>query len=88
VSTQVLPEYFAAATRKLGVPAENAQRKVELFARFHLVPADLDLIIAGIDLHRLHGFSFWYALIVRSSVISNCSVLYTARGQHSESVHR
>lgn len=30
VSTQVLQEYFAAVTRKLRVPPENARRKPEL----------------------------------------------------------
>jgi len=30
VSPQVLQEYFAAATRKLGVAPETAQRKVEI----------------------------------------------------------
>jgi hypothetical protein len=29
---QVLQEYFSAATRKLGVAAETAQRKVEILA--------------------------------------------------------
>lgn len=37
LSTQVLQEYFAVATRKLGVPAEIAKRKVELVARMHIV---------------------------------------------------
>ncbi|HXO25862.1 MAG TPA: PIN domain-containing protein [Thermoanaerobaculia bacterium] len=77
VSSQVLQEYFAAATRKLGVPAEIARRKVELFARFDLVLIGLDDILGAIDLHRLHGFSVWDALIVRAATRSGCSVLYS-----------
>jgi predicted nucleic acid-binding protein len=33
VSTQVLQEYFAVATRKLGVSPEIARAKVEIFGR-------------------------------------------------------
>jgi predicted nucleic acid-binding protein len=77
VSSQVLQEYFAAATRQLGVPAEIARRKVELFARFDLVLIGLEDILGAIDLHRLHGFSVWDALIVRAATRSGCSVLYS-----------
>jgi predicted nucleic acid-binding protein len=34
-------------------------------------------ILAAIDLHRLHGFSFWDSLILRSAKQSGCSVLLT-----------
>ena len=37
ISLQVLQEYFAAATRKLGLDPEFAQRKVELLARARVV---------------------------------------------------
>ena len=37
VSLQVLQEYFAAATRKLGVDPETAQRKVQLLTRARVV---------------------------------------------------
>jgi len=77
VSSQVLQEYFAAATHKLGVSAEIARRKVELFARFDLVLIGLEDILGAIDLHRLHGFSLWDALIVRAATRSGCSVLYS-----------
>jgi len=77
VSSQVLQEYFAAATRKLGVPAEIARRKVELFARFDLVLIGLEDILAAIDLHRLHGFSLWDGLAVRAATRSGCSILYS-----------
>jgi predicted nucleic acid-binding protein len=89
VSSQVLQEYFAATTRKLGVPAEIARRKVELFARFDLVLIGLEDILGAIDLHRLHGFSLWDALVVRAATRSGCSVLYSEHlraGQRIESL--
>ena len=75
VSTQVLQEYFSAATRKLKVRPDLARRKVEIFARLDLVQVDLDLILSAIDLHRLQMVSFWDALIVRAALASGCIVL-------------
>jgi predicted nucleic acid-binding protein len=86
VSLQVLQEYFTTTTRKLGVNAGIARRKVELFADLHLTVADLDDVLAAIDLHRLHGFSFWDALIVRSALRSGCSILYSEDFQHGRRI--
>ena len=77
LSTQVLQEYFSAATTKLGVDAAVARRKVELFARMELVEVSLASILGGIDLHRLHGWSIWDALIVRAARDAGCGVLYS-----------
>ena len=77
VSTQVLQEYFVAATRKLGVDAALARRKVELFGRLDLVPVGMDDILGAIDLHRLHALSFWDALVVRAALGAGCTRLYS-----------
>lgn len=86
VSTQILEEYFTAATRKLAVPAPVARRKVELFARLDLVLIDLDDILAAIDLYQLHQLSFWDALVVRAAQQSGCSVLFTEDLQHGSNI--
>jgi len=75
VSLQVLQEYFANATRKLHVDTRIARRKVELFAEFDVAVPQVPDILAAIDLHRLHGFSFWDALVVRTAQQSGCTVL-------------
>ena len=62
-STQVLQEYFVAATR-IGLPAELAQRHVATDAQANIVQVTTELILAAIDLHRLHRLSFRDALIV------------------------
>lgn len=86
VSTQVLQEYFAAATRKLGVDAALARRKVELFARLETVQIGVDLVLAGIDLHRLYGVSFCDALIVRAALDAGCAVLLSEDMQAGQSI--
>jgi predicted nucleic acid-binding protein len=77
VSLQVLQEYFAAATRKLRLAPEMAQRKVEILGRCRLVRFELSDIIAAIELHRLAQISFWDALIVHAARSAGAGVLYS-----------
>ena len=77
VSLQVLQEYFVSVTRKLGVEAGVARRKVELLAEFDVAAPGVQDILAAIDLHRLHGLSFWDTLILRSAKQAGCRVLLT-----------
>lgn len=84
VSTQVLQEFFVIATRKLGVDAAIARRKVELLSRLDLVLVRLDLILGAIDLHRLHQLSFWDALVVKCASAAGCSRLIAEDLQHGQ----
>ncbi|HUO24148.1 MAG TPA: PIN domain-containing protein [Candidatus Aquilonibacter sp.] len=77
VSLQVLQEYFVTATRKLRVEAAIARRKVEILAEFDVASPDVSDILAAIDLHRLHNFSFWDALVLRAAKQAGCAVLLT-----------
>ena len=84
VSLQVLQEYFAVVTRKLGVDAATARAKVELLGAFSAPPIDLDDVLAAIDLHRLHQISFWDAMIVRSAQQARCARIFSEDLQHGQ----
>lgn len=84
LSTQVLQEYFAASTRKLGVPPEIAQRKIELLKHLDIISIEHIDIVQAIDIHRLHSFSFWDSLIIRMAQKTNCTVLYSEDMQHGQ----
>lgn len=86
VSLQVLQEYFVTVTRKLGVDAGIVRRKVELLVEFDVAAPDVIDILAAIDLHRLHGFSFWDALVLRSAKQSGCSVLLSEDFRQSREI--
>jgi len=86
VSLQVLQEYFVTVTRKLKVDARKARRKVELLSEFDVVAPEVADILAAIDLHRLHGFSFWDALILRAAKQSGCRVLFSEDFQQSRDI--
>jgi predicted nucleic acid-binding protein len=78
VSPQVLQEYFAAVTRKLGVAPEMAQQKVEILARGRVVRFEARDAIAAIELHRLTQISLWDALIVHAEVFGATGPLLVA----------
>ncbi len=88
LSTQVLQEYFAASTRKLGIAPELAQRKITLLNQqlsiFSIAPED---ILHAIDLHRLHQFSFWDSLIIRMAQKTACTILYSEDMQHGRIIN-
>ena len=74
---QVLQEYFAVATQKLGLSAEFARERVQRYVRFDVVilkPTDL---LEAIDLHIRYQFPIWDALIVRAALIAGCETLYS-----------
>lgn len=86
LSTQVLQEYFSAATRKLRVSAETAQRKIELLGCLDIVSIQHQDILRAIEIHRLHQFSFWDSLIIRMAQKAFCIILYSEDMQHGQKV--
>jgi len=86
VSLQVLQEYFVTVTRKLNVDSPLARRKVEILSEFDVVVPEVADILAAIDLHRLHTFSFWDALVLRSAQQAGCSVLLSENFQHDRTI--
>ena len=86
LSIQVLQEFFAAATRKLGMPSEVARLNVSSYARFDVVSLSVPDVIAAIDLHRLHHFSIWDALIVRAALNGACTTLHSEDMQDGRAI--
>ena len=86
ISLQVLQEYFVTVTRKLNVEPGVARRKVELLAEFDVALLEVADVLAAIDLHRLHGFSLWDALVIRAAMQTGCSVLYSEDMQDGRAV--
>ena len=77
VSLQVLREFFAVATRKLGMSSAQARHRIVGYARFEVVTLGVVDLLGGIDLHRIHSLSFWDSLIVRAALNGSCTVLNT-----------
>ena len=86
VSTQVLQEYFVTVTRKFKADSLRAKEKVELYGAFEVARIDLSDILAAIDLHRLHGFSYWDALVLRMAKQASCRVLLSEDMHHGREI--
>ncbi len=75
ISTQVLQEFYSAATRKLHIPARTARQHVIDFGMFDVVQITPDMIQKGIDCSILHQISFWDGLIVSAASVAKAGVL-------------
>ena len=77
ISTQVMQEFFSAATRKLGVAPLAAKAILKTFAVFEIVIAGPALIYDAIDCAVLNGISFWDSLILAAAASAGCNTVYT-----------
>lgn len=77
VSTQVLIEFYSAATRKIGIEPSAASRMVEELAMLEVVPASAELVLRAVDLARAHQLSIWDAMIVEAAAQANCAEILT-----------
>lgn len=77
LSVQVLSEFYAAATKKLGMPSEEAESVIRDLGAWNLHrPGQADLLRAA-QLHREFKTSWWDALIIHSATELGCSVLWS-----------
>jgi predicted nucleic acid-binding protein len=72
ISTQVMQEFFVAATRKLGADPSLVKDVLHRFERFEVVQITPARIEQAIDCSILHRISFWDALIVTAAEEARC----------------
>ena len=77
ISTQVMQEFYVAATRKLGMPPLAAKTVLNTFAVFDIVQISPELIQQAIDCAVLKTLSFWDALIITAASSAGCARVYT-----------
>ncbi len=75
VSTQVMQEFFVAATRKLGVDPLAAKGVLKTFAVFEIVQVSTALIHEAIDCSILNQLSFWDSLILAAEASAGCKTV-------------
>ena len=77
VSTQVVQEFFAAGSRKMGIPRVELREAVGTLLEGPLVIVGPAHIRAAMDNEQRHGISFWDGLIVAAAEDGKAEVLYT-----------
>lgn len=77
ISTQVMQEFFVAATKKLGVPPLAAKGVLKTFSVFDTVQVSPGLIHDAVDCSILNQLSFWDALILAAASSAGCTTVYS-----------
>jgi predicted nucleic acid-binding protein len=77
ISTQVMQEFYIAATRKLGVEPIAAKGILKTFSLFEVVQVTPELIHEAIDCSILNTLSFWDSLVLAAAASAGCTTLYT-----------
>ena len=77
ISTQVMQEFYVAATRKLGLPSLAAKAVLKTLAVFEVVQVSPALIQEAIDCSILNELSFWDSLILAAAAAAGCVTIYS-----------
>ncbi len=77
ISTQVMQEFFVAATRKLGVEPLAAKGVLKTLSVFDVVQVSAALIHEAIDCSILNQLSFWDSLILAAAASAGCSTVFS-----------
>lgn len=84
LSTQVLQEFYAVATRKLAspLPRHEAREVVSAYSAWQVVAIEPALIVAASHLEEAQQVSFWDALIIEAARVAGADRLLTEDLQH------
>jgi predicted nucleic acid-binding protein len=77
LSTQVLQEFYVAATQKLKADPIMVKDIIRSFENFEIITITPAIIENAIDCFILNMISFWDALIVSAAESAKCSQLWT-----------
>jgi predicted nucleic acid-binding protein len=86
ISTQVMQEFYVAATRKLGLLPLAAKAVIKTFDVFEIVQITPLVLHEAIDTSILNKLGFWDALVVAAASAAECRVLYSEDLNHGQTV--
>lgn len=84
ISTQVLQEFYSAATRKLGIEPLQARQHLRDFRVFDIVQVTPAIIEEGVDCSILHQLSFWDGLILAAATTAKSTELLSEDLTHQQ----
>lgn len=86
ISTQILQEFYVAATKKLRIDPLIAKSIIHNMRNLEIVAVDAELIEEAVDCSVLNRLSFWDALVVVSAEKANCQTLWTEDLNHGQTI--
>jgi predicted nucleic acid-binding protein len=84
ISTQVMQEFFVAATKKLHGDPIMVKGILGHLSNFDIVTISPELIFSAIDYSILNQLSFWDALIVSAAESAKCQKIFTEDLNHDQ----
>lgn len=84
ISTQVLQEFYAAAVRKIKLPADEAYNALVHLARLSMVEIGRAHILDAAVRSRQYSLSFWDALIIEAALAGGATTLLSEDMQHGQ----
>lgn len=89
ISVQVLNEFTAVATRKLGLSFAEIREVLETVrAICSTQPLTVEHHDRGVEIAERYRFSFYDSIIVASALISGCKTLYSEDMQHKQVIDK
>lgn len=77
ISTQVLEEFYVAATKKMNASPAVVKGIITSFEKIEIVHITPEIIKDAIDINILHKISFWDALIIAAADTAKCAAVIT-----------
>jgi len=87
ISTQVMQEFYVAATKKLNIDPAMAKNILHSLESFEIVIVDPSLIKEAIDCSMIHQISFWDALVIVCAESAKCTKIWTEDLNHGQVIN-
>jgi predicted nucleic acid-binding protein len=84
ISTQVMQEFYVAATKKMQGDPIIIKGILTQLSNFEIVTISPELIYSAIDCSILNCVGFWDALIISAAASSNCKEIWTEDLNHDQ----
>jgi predicted nucleic acid-binding protein len=88
LSTQVVQEFYAAGSRKLGIPRGTLRDAIAALLDCPLVIVGASEITSAIQNEERYKISFWTGLVVAAAESGGCEILFTERLNDSQQYGR
>lgn len=77
LSTQVLQEFFVTVTNKISSPLDIAKATgiVKNLSKWNIIVNDVNTLLAAIEIHEEHKFSFWDSMIIAAAIKGGANAL-------------
>jgi len=84
LSTQVVQEFYAAGSRKLGIPRRELREAIAALLDSPLVVVGPPHITSAMENEEQFQISFWDGLVLAAAVSGGATVLYTEHLSHGQ----